>query len=81
LQNLLRIADQAALASEGKFDIKACFYSVKMNGKTNWNPPASKDINGLFDPIDRSGTLMFSFTINPLAFKQQQAKLQQIEQA
>ena len=69
MQNLLRIAEGAANASEGKFDLKACFYGVKLNGKGNWNPPASKDINGLFDPIDKTGLLTFHFTTNPILFK------------
>ena len=46
MQSLLRIAESTSLASEGKFDIKACFFGVKLNGKANWNPPTSKDING-----------------------------------
>lgn len=56
--------------SDGKFDIKACFYGVKLNGKPSWNPPAAKDINGHFEPIDKAGTLTFNFTINPILFKQ-----------
>ena len=70
LQNLLRIAEGAANVSEGKFDVKACFYGVKLNGKANWSPPVSKDINGMFDPIDKTGLLTFHFTTNPLLFKQ-----------
>lgn len=81
LQNLLRIAEGAANVSEGKFDTKGCFYSVKLNGKANWNPPVSKDINGLFDPIDKTGLLTFHFTTNPILFKQQQAKLAALEAA
>lgn len=56
--------------SDGKFDVKACFYGVKLNGKPSWNPPAAKDINGHFEPIDKAGTLTFNFTINPILFKQ-----------
>jgi hypothetical protein len=43
LQNLLGIAEKSVLASEGKFDIKACFNGVKLNGKASWNPPTAKD--------------------------------------
>ena len=71
LQNLLKIAEGAVASSDGKFDIKGCFYGVKLNGKANWNPPASKDINGLYDPIDKTGLLTFTFTTNPIIFKQQ----------
>lgn len=49
--------------------MKACFFGVKLNGKANWNPPSSKDINGNFDPIDKAGILTFIFTINPVQFK------------
>ena len=45
LQSLLTCAEKAVARSEGKFDIKACFYGVKFNGKTNWIPPATKDNN------------------------------------
>jgi len=40
---LLRMAEGFAASSEGKFDVKACFYGVKLNGKPNWNPPTAKD--------------------------------------
>jgi hypothetical protein len=43
LQSLLKLAEGIANSSEGKFDIKACFYGVKLNGKPNWNPPTGKD--------------------------------------
>ena len=43
LQSLLRLAESVANQSEGKFDIKACFFGVKLNGKPNWNPPTAKD--------------------------------------
>ncbi len=68
------MAENASLASEGKFDIKACFFGVKLNGKANWNPPAGKDANDLFEPIDKAGLLTFTFTTNPVLFKQQQVK-------
>jgi hypothetical protein len=45
LKSLLQIAEKASLKSEGKFDVKACFNSVKLNGKSNWNPPTIKDDN------------------------------------
>lgn len=81
LQNLLKIAEAAANGSDGKFDVKACFQGVKLNGKNTWNPPTSKDINGMFDPIDTSGVLNFFFTINPLEYKKQQLKLEALEKA
>jgi hypothetical protein len=79
LQNLLRISEAASLSSEGKFDVKTCFFNVKLNGKATWNPPTSKDINGMFDPIEKSGILSFIFTINPIVFKQQMAKITALE--
>ncbi len=48
LQHLLLIAEKTAEKSEGKFDLKACFYGVKFNGKGNWTPPATKDAYGEF---------------------------------
>ena len=79
MQSLLKLADSAANSSEGKFDVKACFYGVKMNGKPNWNPPTTKDASGVFEQIDKTGVLTFYFTINPILYKQQQAKLQALE--
>ena len=46
LQNLLQIAEKAVSNSDGKFDIKACFVGAKLNGKANWSPPSTKDLNG-----------------------------------
>ncbi len=46
LQSLLRLAETCANSSDGKFDVKACFFGVKLNGKPNWNPPTAKDQNG-----------------------------------
>jgi Ran GTPase-activating protein (RanGAP) involved in mRNA processing and transport len=69
LQNLLKIAENISNASEGKFDMKSCFFGVKLNGKPNWAPPTGKDANGHFDPIDKTGILTFNFTINPILFK------------
>jgi hypothetical protein len=43
LQGLLKLAESCANTSEGKFDVKACFFGVKLNGKPNWNPPTAKD--------------------------------------
>ena len=72
LQSLLSIADKAASKSDGKFDIKACFYGVKINGKANWTPPTNKDLQGSFDLGDQiTGNLVFQFTINPILFKVQ----------
>lgn len=39
----MQIAEKAAANSEGKFDVKACFQGVKLNGKPSWNPPTTKD--------------------------------------
>jgi hypothetical protein len=69
LQSLLKLAESVANQSEGKFDIKACFYGVKLNGKPNWNPPAGKDQNGMFEPLEKTGLLTFTFTINPILYK------------
>lgn len=69
LQNLLQIAEKASSNSEGKFDIKACFYGVKLNGKANWNLPSVKNELDQYEIPERSGTLVFTFTINPILFK------------
>lgn len=76
LQSLLKLAESVANQSEGKFDVKACFFGVKLNGKPNWNPPAGKDQNGNFDPIEKAGNLTFTFTVNPVLYKQLLAKMQ-----
>jgi hypothetical protein len=56
--------------------MKACFFGAKFNGKPTWTPPVIKDENGDFDLGEVvSGNLVFSFTINPILFKVQQAKL------
>lgn len=75
LQSLLRHAEGCANTSEGKFDIKACFFSVKLNGKPNWNPPSAKDQNGNYEVAEKTGLLTFYFTTNPIVYKQTQAKL------
>lgn len=69
LKSLLIIAEKAALKSEGKFDTKACFNGVKLNGKANWNPPTLKDANDQHSIDESTGTLTFTFTINPILFK------------
>jgi hypothetical protein len=43
LQSLLAIAENTSNKSEGRFDIKACFAGVKLNGKPTWSPPTSKN--------------------------------------
>lgn len=43
IQNLIQIAEKAAANSEGKFDVKACFFGAKFNGKANWNLPSTKN--------------------------------------
>jgi hypothetical protein len=69
------MAENCAAASEGKFDIKSCFYGVKLNGKPNWNPPTTKDQHGSFEVAEKTGVLMFYFTTNPILYKSIQAKL------
>jgi hypothetical protein len=70
LQNLLCLAEQASGASDGKYDVKSCFQSVKLNGKGNWTPPTEKKENGQFNlGEDPSGQLVFTFTINPIIYK------------
>lgn len=69
LKSLLSIAEKAVLKSEGKFDIKACFNGVKLNGKSSWTPPTNKDINDQYNIEESTGILTFTFTINPILFK------------
>ena len=57
------------LKSEGKFDIKSCFVGVKINGKPNWSPPVTKDKHGQFEIVEQTGSMNFTFTINPILFK------------
>jgi hypothetical protein len=54
---------------------------VKLNNKTSWNPPTTKNHNGLFEIIEQAGTLTFNFTVNPIQYKLNMQKIQQqIEQ-
>eukprot|EP00347_Sterkiella_histriomuscorum_P017989 403347211 len=78
LQNLLQIAEKSAGGSEGKFDIKACFQGVKYNGKPSWSPPLTKDQFNQFEIQEHTGLLTFTFTINPILYKLQQIKHQQM---
>lgn len=80
LQSLLGIAEKAALKSEGKFDMKACFFGVKLNGKGNWNPPSNKDNLNQFEMAEQQGQLTFTFTVNPVEYKKQVQKLLQQQQ-
>ena len=82
LQNLLQAAERAVTRNEAAFEIKSCFSGVKLNGKPKWDPPLEKFKNGLFNLGDEpSGELVFNFTLNPIALKEQEKAIKKATEA
>jgi hypothetical protein len=53
-----------------------CFFQVKCDGKSKWDPPTIKTSLGLWDlGTEPKGKLEFSFTCEPLEYKKEVAKL------
>ena len=82
LQNLLQAAERAVARSEAAFELKACFSAVKFNGKAKWDPPVEKFKNGLFNLGEEpTGELVFNFTLNPIALKEQEKAIKKATEA
>jgi hypothetical protein len=80
LQHLLSISFDLAAASVvaavAPFEQKMCFYQVKCDGKSKWDPPNVKTSLGLWDlGAEPKGKLEFSFTCEPFEYKKEAAKL------
>ena len=59
-----------------------CFYQVKCDGKSKWDPPNVKTSLGLWDlGAEPKGKLEFSFTCEPFEYKKEVAKLAKEAQA
>jgi hypothetical protein len=70
-QHLLLAATKAVERSAGAFELKQCFFQVKLNGKSKWEPPIERLQNGLYNLGEEpSGELTFQFTLNPVALKE-----------
>ena len=53
-----------------------CFYQVKFEGKSKWDPPSTKIQAELWDlGAEPKGKLEFTFTCEPLEYKKELAKL------
>ena len=82
LQNLLCSAEKAVLENEGKFELKQCFAKVTLNGKAKWDPPAEKDVMGLFVLGDApTGILKFDFTLDPALLKETEKQIKKLTEA
>lgn len=80
LQHLLTISSELAKTSvelgTASFEQKQCFYQVKCDGKSKWDPPNIKTTTGIWDlGPEPKGKLEFSFTCEPLEYKKEVAKL------
>ena len=83
MQNLLDLSAELAEASSehpsGAFEQKLCFNGVKYNGKSNWAPPTERTPMGLWNlEAMETGTLTFTFALDPHAFKKEMSAINKL---